>query len=172
MQPAVLSSLLQLYLLTFHPSNPPMVMFLWAFAEAVFSSCNLLAQVNLMNYSYILFLPWFKPHYFLPESPPPCSPYLVYLFCFLVVWVPSQLQTLCCFVIPHFVELGVPGLRSPRKNAATFSSVPIQRALLPSMFTGFSSQGISGSSRMGDHSWVLEYLFHFAMWPARQSVTD
>ena len=40
------------------------------------------------------------------------------------------------------------------------------------MFTGFSSQGISGSSRMGDHSWVLEYLFHFAMWPARQSVTD
>ena len=70
MQPAVLSSLLQLYLLTFHPSNPPMVMFLWAFAEAVFSSWNLLAQVNLMNYSYILFLPWFKPHYFLPESHP------------------------------------------------------------------------------------------------------
>ena len=44
-QPAVLASLLQLYLLTFHPSNPSMVIFFWAFAEAVFSSL-----VNLMNY--------------------------------------------------------------------------------------------------------------------------
>ena len=25
---------------------------------------------------------------------------------------------------------------------------------------------------MGDHSWVLESLLHFAMWPARQLVTD
>lgn len=48
---------------------------------------------------------------------------------------------------------------------------PIQRAL-PSMFTGFSSQRLSGSSRMGDHSWVLKSLLHFAMWPARQLVTD
>ena len=56
-QPAVLPSLLQLYLLTFPPSNPSMVMFFWAFADAVFSSWNLLALVNLMNYSYILLLP-------------------------------------------------------------------------------------------------------------------
>lgn len=49
---------------------------------------------------------------------------------------------------------------------------PIQRALFLSMFTGFSSLRLSGSSRMGDHSWVLESLLHFAMWPARQLVTD
>lgn len=70
------------------------------------------------------------------------------------------------------MEPGVPGLGSLRKNATTFSSVPHSKGSSPFYAHRLLFSKTFWEFQDGDHSWVLESLLHFAMWPARQLVTD
>ena len=133
------------------------------------------------------------------ESPCPSRPGELLLLTFLALvealpplpWVPKPL-----FSSPHlFILLLVCGghipitapklfcsstLLEPRCSRLQHSEekcnqCPIQRALLSSLFIGFSSPSISGSSRVGGgegHSRVLESLLPLAVWPVRQLVID